>query len=420
MKTLRFSALTLMLCGCTYFERDPIKYPQPDVPEATETLEASYVTTHPNKITSAYWKTADYLPVVAQELTIGQIPAEDGLYNVSGTLGGLSDFNLGKDPNIKLKAAYDNDSIYILVTWLDTTYNLSKGNWLYDGPADPDKAGSTSGWTSQRSEDQFTISFDNGGAQRDVWNWSCALSEPMGFAIDMTENTGVLSNDAGNKTFVRNNAGTDNRGGPEYDWDGNEQTLQRKPAGFTILDPGFYLFNKKAFTGNVVNGNVIYQAECAPCHGVIGDGEGFSNPVGIKLNIPGQFNRLTRTALDAFASNASIHEGAIHYQPLSNADRDDLFARLRGFSGVPGYYLQNPSGSNSDVRALSNMLLAKVDKYNSKGYSVLLIRSLTTPNADDISFDPESGVYHFDFFLSDNDEVNRIGKETLQLTFLPK
>jgi hypothetical protein len=415
--------ITVIACsiitGCTYYENEPIKIPEPDVPNPTTTLEASYVTTIPNKITSNYWKTADFLPITAQNQVTGQVPADDGLFNVSGTLDGLLDFNLGKDPEASLKAAYTDDSLYILVSWKDTVYNASQGNWLYNGPTDPDKPGSTAGWTSQRSDDKLILSFDMGSGKRDIWNWSLALSEPLGFAIDMIDNGSGDIGDAGNKSYVRNTIG-DNRSGPEFDWNGVQQELQRKPAGFTILDPGYYLLNKKNFSGDLINGEAIYQVECATCHGVTGDGEGTINPVGIRLNKPGQFNRITREALDNFASDGGQHEGAIHY-PSTDSDRDDLFARLRGFSGIPGYYLENPSGSNSDIHTVSNVQLAKIDGGNSKGYSVLLIRALNTGNADDIVFNPSTQpLYDFTIDLMDNDVINRIGSITKQLTFKPK
>src|SRR5437868_15112420 len=86
-------ALCLVWMGCTYYENETIKLPQPKVSQPTTTLEAAYTSTAPNKVTSAYWKTANYLPIVAQDLITGQVPADDGLYNVSGTFNGLSDFN---------------------------------------------------------------------------------------------------------------------------------------------------------------------------------------------------------------------------------------------------------------------------------------------------------------------------------------
>lgn len=417
IRRLCFVGLVTMLVGCTYYENDPIKIPTPDVPDPTSTLEAKFVTTPPNKITSNYWKTADFLPITAQNQTTGQVPAEDGLFNMNGTFEGIHLFNLGDDPDILLKAAYTSDSLYILINWKDTLYNASQANWLYNGPTDPNKAGSTVGWTSQRSDDNLTLSFDMGSGKSDLWNWSLALSEPLGYAIDMIDNgTGAIA-DAGNKTYVRN-ALSDNRGGPQYDWDGVQQELTRKPGGRTILDPGYYLLNKKNFTGSPADGDIYFQAECAPCHGVTGDGNGFSNPVYVALNLPGQFNRLTRAALDNFASDHAQHEGSTHY-PDTEIDRENLFARLRGFSGIPGYYLQNPTGSNSDIRAVSNVQLAKIDKFNKAGYSVLLVRALNTGNADDIVFDPAQMSYTFSLLLGDNDTLNKIGAVNQQLTFKP-
>jgi hypothetical protein len=256
-----------------------------------------------------------------------------------------------------------------------------------------------------------------GSGKSDLWNWSLALSEPLGFAIDMVDNGTGLTTDTGNKTYVRN-AVSDNRSGPAYEWDGVQQELNRIPGGFTILDPGYYLLNKRVIIGNVVDGDTYFQAECAPCHGIKGDGIGFSNPVYVALNLPGQFNRLTRQALDNFASDATQHEGSIHY-PATETDRDNLFARLRGFSGIPGYYLQNPNGSNSDIKAVSNVQLAKIDKFNKK-YSLLLVRALNTGNTDDIVFDPIQVSYTFSLFLGDNDSLNKIGAVNQQLTFKPK
>jgi len=418
MNKITFLIIGIILVGCTNYQNETIQIPKPVVSLPTTTLEANFVTSPPNKLNASYWKTANYLPITAQNQVTGQVPSVDGLFNMSGTFSGLADFNKGKKPSIKLQAAYSNDSLYVLLSWKDTVYNASKGNWLFNGDTDPHKAGSTTGWTSQRSDDSFVLSFDMGSSKRDVWNWSMALSEPLGYAIDMINNTGTVVNDSGNKSYVRNSVDGTNRGGPMYDWDGNEQQLTRKPAGYTIIDPGYYLLNKKTFTGNPVAGNVYFQAECALCHGTIGDGNGTINPVGVALNIPGQFNRWTRSALDAFATSAN-HEGAVHY-PTLEVDRTNLFARLRGFSGVPGYYLQNPTGSNSDVHALSNVQLAKIDGPNSKGYSVLLIRALNTGNTDDIVFNPSTGQYQFNINLSDNDDLNSIGSINQTLTFKTK
>jgi hypothetical protein len=409
---------TLTLASCTDYQNETIKLPQPKVSKPTATLEAEYVATAPNSISSAYWKTANYLPITSQNLVTGQVPPDDGLYNVSGTYNGLASFNLGKPPKATIKAAYDNSNLYILVSWRDTTFNLSSENWVYNGPSDPKKAGSTSGWTSQRSDDKMILSFDMGSSNRDEWTWSLALSEPLGFAIDMINNNGVVSADAGNKTYVRNIAGADDRSGPKYQWDEVQQQLTRTPGGTTILDPGFYILTKTNFVGDPASGETIFQNSCSRCHGVDGDGNGIVEAAAA-FSVPGDMNRFTKLAFVTFASS-SQHDGSTDFVSLTPTEVDNIFARIRGFAGVPGYYLQNPSGSNSDVHTLSNVLLANVDGNNNKGYTVLLIRALNTGNTDDIVFDPTVGQYQFNILLSDNDELNRIGANNNTITFKPK
>ncbi len=415
---LRLLVVGSALAGCTYYEIEPVKIPKPVTSEPTTTLEASFVTTNPSKINSAYWKTADYLPVTIQNQLTGKIPLADALLNMSGTYNGLNDFNLGKDPAVTMKAAYTNDSLYVLVSWKDAGYNASRANWFYNGPADPRKADSTTGWTSQNSDDNLYLTFPMGSGKSDLWNWSLALSEPLGFAIDMNDPGTGETVDAGDKMFERNAFG-DNRSGPKFVWNEVQQDLKRTPGGATILDPASYLLNKKDFSGDIAKGEIYYQAECALCHGTAGDGNGTINPVGISLNRPGQFTRQTIQGLSEFAGG-SHHEGAIHY-PQTPAAKADLFARLLGFSGIPGYYLTNPSGSNSDVHAVSNVLLSKIDETNTKGYSVLFVRALNTGNPDDIQFTPATqATYEFGINLSSNDNLNRVGALNKQITFKTK
>ena len=105
MKRIGYLIIGIVLVGCTYYENDPIKLPVPEVPEPTATLEANYNNTHPNSISHPYWKTADYLPINAEDLVTGQVPSTDGVFNVSDLFDGLDAFNLGKDPMIEMKAA---------------------------------------------------------------------------------------------------------------------------------------------------------------------------------------------------------------------------------------------------------------------------------------------------------------------------
>jgi hypothetical protein len=109
----------------------------------------------------------------------------------------------------------------------------------------------------------------------------------------------------------------------------------------------------------------------------------------------------------------------VHY-PSGETDRANLFARLRGFSGIPGYYLQNPSGSSADIHAVSSAVIANLPHYNSKRYSVLLVRALSTSQTDDIQLNPATVTYAFNFSVRDNDLINQIGTNNQTLTFKPK
>jgi len=406
--------LGVWLGGCTYFENEPP--PKPPVPKATNTLEAAYTTTLPNTLTSPYWKTSNYYNVTAQDQVTGMIPADDGLFNMSGTLNGTSDFNGGTAPDLVLKAAYDDNYLYILASWNDKTYNASNADWFFDGPTDPNKAGSTTGWTSQANDDNIIFDFPISGSNVDIWKWSLSLSEPLGFAIDMIDNGSGAVADAGDKTYIRNAIG-DNRSGPKYDWDGiDNQLLNRQPNNVTtILDPAYYLLNTKTIVGDASAGAPVYLNSCAHCHG--DNAEGLDGP---PLNRRGKFMRLSWDAFQATVTRTS-HDGSSYYASLTEQERIDLYARLKGFSGVPGYILQNPTGSNSDISAISNVQLAAIDeKTDNPGYQVLMIRSLNTGNADDISFDPAQSTYEFSVFLTNNDDLNKIGATNLTLTFKPK
>jgi mono/diheme cytochrome c family protein len=418
-KSLVMALIFGWLFSCTYYENEPIKIPQPKVPKETENLEATYVAdVIPNSINSPYWQTSDFKTITLSNVTIGQVTDEVGLLNVNGTYNGLDDFSEGTDLAVELKAAYNDGFLYLLASWKDKSFDLSQHSWLYDGPEDPLKPELSNGWTSQRNDDNIIFEFDMGGGKSDVWKWSLALSEPLGFALDMMNDGSTTTTDSGDKMYVRNINGTGNNAGPMYEWSGEQQELDREYGGFTLLDPGFYLINKTAFTGNIVNGAMLYQAECAECHGVEGDGKGFNWDTGYAMNIPGFLNRLSRESF-ATAALSSTHDGASHFEKLTTEERDDLVAMVRGFTGVPGYYLENPSGSNSDVKALSNVQLAKVNtRTDNKGYSVLFIRKLDTGNNDDIQFvNPESMNLNFNVYLTNNDDLNKVGAIDETITF---
>ena len=404
-----------LLAGCTYYENEPP--PKPFVPKATTSLEAAYTTTIPNSITAPFWNTVNYYEVAAETITDGEVPADDGLFNMSGTFNGTVSFNGGMDPVLQLKAGYDDSYLYILASWQDESFNASNGTWFFNGPADPNKPGETAGWTSQQSDDNLIFEFPVSGDESDVWKWSLALSEPLGFALDQFANISGIQFDAGDKIFERNTVNpADNRSGPVFDWDGiDNQQLDRTPGGLTFLDPAYYLVNTKPISGDVELGDMVFQNACSSCHGVnAGGGDARA------LNDRGRFMRQTFTAFQSFASSGN-HDGSSYYSGLTEEERVNLYARLKAYSGIPGYKLQNPTGSNSDISALSNVQLALIDeKIPNTGYVVLLIRQLNTGNSDDIVFNPVNSPYTFHVYLSDNDDLNKIGEMNIELLFKPK
>ncbi|HLG36182.1 MAG TPA: hypothetical protein VI757_14990, partial [Bacteroidia bacterium] len=136
-------------CEKDYFYQPP----PPPTSEQTSTLEAIHVATPPSTINSAYWKTADYLKINSQNVSTNQLYS-DGLLNMTGSYYGLTSFSNGTDPGLTLKAAYDDNNLYILAEWIDSTVNVSNSSWRWYGPSDPLKADINSGWTSQRNCDK--------------------------------------------------------------------------------------------------------------------------------------------------------------------------------------------------------------------------------------------------------------------------
>lgn len=425
--------------------------PPPRVPNATSTLEATYVTSAPIKVSSAYWKTADYLKINVQDIAKGQLYG-NCLLNMTGLFSGKSGFNGGIDPNFTMKAAYDDSNLYLLAEWTDSKVNAEDGSWLWNASTDPLKTGvSSDGWTSQRSNDGLGLAFeitpasnnigvfnnvgcqaschnDGGGTYSmrpdngkvDIWNWNTAHTNPLGYAQDLVANAAGFANDAGQNMYVRN--GTDCMG-PLYEYNGVQQTVKLPNGQTSILDAAFYLLNKTSFTGNPKKGDSLYhkvffgnQGSCATCHGERGEGgEARSvNDFGL--------TKKTRATMIADMDNES--DMVPYWSILNNSQRDDIIAYLRGLAGVPGYYIQSPTESCADVKAYSN--ITPIDISNAQSatknvharYQVLLVRKLKTNNSDDIQFDlPANKVYKFGVAIMDNDRKNHIGSAIETLTF---
>jgi mono/diheme cytochrome c family protein len=241
--------------------------------------------------------------------------------------------------------------------------------------------------------------------------------------LDMHGMDGEWASDAGTPVFVRNAADPDDfRSGPKFEWNGPQQELTRIPGvngSFTQLDPAYFIYNKSDFVGNVANGDKLYPSKCGVCHGLTGEGDGTRNNTGVAINGFGYFTRYTRSGVDQPLANGVTHPGAGYWVGLTTAQKDDIIARLRGMSSVPGVAFQTPAGSAADIRAYSNVLLGRVDESkDNPGYKVLIVRKLQTGNTDDVQFNlDESLEYDLDIYLTDDDDLNLVGELQRKLTF---
>ncbi len=443
-------SLLVLISACKY---DVIPTPPgPVVPKALDTLDAVYVSTSPNSLSSAYWATANYHPVTCVNLSTGNLYG-DGLLNMTGTFTGVSDFYGGKSPDLIMKAAYDSINLYILLEWNDSTLNIANSNWYVNGNPDPLKADTISEWTSQKNNDKVSLAWEiqpatgtggtfstsgcaatcHSGGQMgltsgsvDIWNWNLALSEPMGYANDMviTPSSG-LTYDAGNPTFARNSNNSSNRSGPAFSWNGVLQSIVRGNGKTSILDPSFFLYNKTPLSGDVYGGDTSYHNAvygCWNCHGAVGEGNGPLD-AGVPFLNNANIGRYSFQSFAAFssASTTAPHDGAPYWAQMTPAQQLDVYTYILGIAGVPGYYLQEPTGSNADIVSTSNVNLVNVSSFKNTQYKVLLVRKLNTGNSDDAVFNPvQKPVVTFGVALMDNDGINHVGsfKETLQ--FLKK
>lgn len=439
--TAVLSVFYLSSCEKDYYYETP----PPHVPQATSTLEAARVTSPPSALNSSYWKNADFLEVTAGNISTSRLYG-DGFLNMTGTFLGLPDFNNGANAKLTLRAAYDNDNLYILAEWSDSVIDASNSSWLYNGPLDPRKADAANGWTSQRNGDNISFAFDidnasspagtfanvgcaaschtSGGnafmyptgGKVDIWNWSLARTNPLGYAADLIANSDSFAADNGDRIYYRNSVGTTARSGPAFEWDGTPQSV----PGKSNLDPAFYILNKTGFSGDAQNGYTIYHrptppGDCESCHGANGTGGSAQ-----ALNYI-DFNRDSRA--DLYSKMDLVPDMVSYWGGLTASEKNDVVAYLRGLSGVPGYYLSTPTGSNADISVVSNVSSqnlndALLSKSKSHTYQVLITRKLNTNNPDDMKFDLAiQKTYKFGVAIMDNDGINHIGSVIETLTF---
>lgn len=417
--------------------------PKPKVAKETTDLEAAYTSTAPSTLTAAYWKNADWKKVTASDLSTLKLYNE-GFLRMTGTYNGKTSFSDGVSPDITMKAAYDEQKLYILVEWTDDDFSPMFASSVYDGFADPLKPDSTGGWTSQNNSDKLALAFDisnasnsagtfsaagcaatchnnsittmkPGSGKADLWCWDFAISEPLGYARDMVIDASAgISDDAGQPMLVRNKADVnDSRSAPAYEYNGTEQSVTRPDGKTTKLDPAFFLLNKTPFTGDPAKGEAVYNNAtygCGHCHPPGEEGPSFQSPI---------VNRRSRAEIVDKAEN---HDGAAYYAQVPVSDRNDLIAYIRGLGGLPGYYLTAPDGSNADIWTISNQKpqVVNILTANTK-YQVLFIRNLLTGKDDDVQFSsPEGKEFTFGIALMDADGKNHVGSNKETLKFLNK
>jgi len=394
-----------------------------NVPKSTSNLQAIYVIDTNVTLSSACWQQINYKTISLEDITTGKLPQGDGLLNMSGMIKGILTF--GSSANMTLKAAYNDDYIFILATWNVKQAYTQPQAWYFNGPSDPLQLASDSsgGWTRQNNADNLFLYFtiDSSTNTKDVWQWNVALSNPLGYAIDLNQSAnGTINNDAGTQMFGLNiKTSGNNRSGPLYDWSGNVQKIKNAyTTDSTSIDQTYYLTDTSlVFQGDVARGRTHFNDTtsnpigCIYCHGVDGSG-------GTERAI----NNITMSskAIMAFAGSSGTtgHGGAEYFEPLSQQLKTDVVAFLRALTKIPGFVLRTPTNSAADILAESNVNLIKVNTNITK-YTVLLKRKLKTNHPDDVTFNvAHKKNYVFDLNVTSNDELNRVGQTGLTLQFI--
>ena len=411
--------LLIVFVSCESEKRFPPKGYIPNTPESSDKIEAQYFWVSQDKLSSSYWNVASFKEVDLLDKVSKKLYS-DGVLNATGTYNGLSSFNKGNDAKLKIKAGYDDTYIYIWVEWKDTTANADYLAWLWDGDADPLKSDSTTGWTSQRNNDNISLYFTKDDGTYEVWKWSLAYSAPFNMALQTTANANMELADFPDLTYYRNAADQGTRTGAMYEWNDERQEVTLADGSLKILDPSMYLLDdyKTAITADVANGQKMFNntADCRFCHGPNGNGVPDDYTNGGALNQP-FITKFTKEGLVEFVSS-SAHEGSgsQYWGRIKNNQKavDDLLAFLRANAGIPGQILKSPE-KEPLVKVESNISVGGIDSKNTS-YKLLFRRKLNTGDSNDIEFSPDK-IYTISVRVADNDELNSIGADNIELDF---
>jgi hypothetical protein len=407
-----------VLMACESEKKYPPKGYLPVTPKATDKLEAAYFWTPQDKLSSSYWKNASYVEASLSDISKLKLYF-DGYLNMTGTYHGMSGFNRGKDPKVKLRAGYDTEYLYIMVEWKDTTCNASYMTWLWQGPEDIYKQDTAIDWTSQRNNDNVVLLFNHENTSlKDAWKWSMAYTAPFDMALNLKADESGITDEV--KPLYRNSSNESPRSGPLYEWNGERQEVLLPDGTTKILDPAYYLLdeNKQLYAGNVSQGEGIFNntADCKYCHGYNGDGNAESfNDGGVLADV--FTNKYSRQGLiDFISSSGHQGSGGQYFGRIKNdsVKVENLLSFLRGIAGVPGNVLVKPEGV-PEINAISNISVGGIQKKN-EVYKVLFKRKLVTENTNDVDFIP-GNTYTISIQFSDNDEINYVGATGIELTF---
>jgi hypothetical protein len=182
--------------------------------------------------------------------------------------------------------------------------------------------------------------------------------------------------------------------------------LPNPNEGSVELDPAIFLLkgHTMPLKGDAVAGDFTVMNVCQSCHNFNGNERKLISDWGLNKT-------------DAEIANwlkDSAHPGSGDLTTLKASDFDDVVARIRGFTGVPGYYLQAPTGSAADLVVLNSKTVFKDGVY-----TVQVRRPLNTTYADDVQFDPlNKKEYVFGVAVMDKDGKNHAGSAHNILKFL--
>jgi hypothetical protein len=401
-----------------------------DPGKPTTSLDAKRVSGEPEAL--AWISDGDYLEKALQSAYPNGSKGQSykGEYNMTGSKEGIN-------VTVRMRAAYTNEYLYLQLEWQDPTgqNDVNRRRFLFNGPGE-NGAGVIPGWSSQLNDDKFGLAFDINGAadatgtfqekgctvgchgsmnplqgSMDVWHWKTARSNPLGYINDQWADAAGRKNDAGDPIEVRNwKVKDDISQGPKYVWDpakGKQVAVLPNPAEEPVtLDPGVFLLKQSMMElrGDAVAGDALYTSTCETCHG--------SSPA-----TRAAFARLgltnTHAQLRGWLTDPA-HPGSDVVARFTEAEWDNLIARIRALMGVPGYYLQTPTGSNADLVVLNSKKV-----FRDGNYSVQVRRRLQTGSPDDVQFDPAIGrEYVFGVAVMDKDGKNHAGSAREILRFL--